>query len=67
MAAMLVELTIEANEKSFVIVLQHGSNDITCKQSILALHKQQQQTKTNLDNPAHSPGFTRVSFLLRLF
>ena len=27
-AAMLVELTIEANEESFVIVLQHGGNDI---------------------------------------
>ena len=24
---MLVELTIEANEESFVIVLQHGGND----------------------------------------
>ena len=31
---MLVELTIEANEESFVIVLQHGGNDVTCKQSI---------------------------------
>ena len=30
-AAMLVELTIEANEESFVIVLQHGDNDVTCK------------------------------------
>ena len=29
--AMLVELTIEANEESFVIVHQHGSNDVTCK------------------------------------
>ena len=29
MAAMLDELTIEANEESFVIVLQHGSNDVT--------------------------------------
>ena len=33
-AAMLVELTIEANEESFVIVLQHGGNDVTCKRSI---------------------------------
>ena len=32
--AMLVELTIEANEESFVIVLQHGGNDVTCKRSI---------------------------------
>ena len=31
---MLDELTIEANEKSFVIVLQHGGNDVTCKRSI---------------------------------
>ena len=29
MAAMLDELTIEANEESFVIVLQHGGNDVT--------------------------------------
>ena len=28
-AAMLVELTIEANEESFVIVLQHGGNNVT--------------------------------------
>ena len=27
--AMLDELTIEANEESFVIVLQHGGNDVT--------------------------------------
>ena len=33
--AMLVELTIEANEESFVIVHQHGSNDITCKSRIV--------------------------------
>ena len=31
-AAMLVELTIEADEESFVIVLQHGGNDVTCKE-----------------------------------
>ena len=31
MAAMLDELTIEANEESFVIVLQHGGNDVTRK------------------------------------
>ena len=31
MAAMLDELTLEANEESFVIVLQHGGNDVTCK------------------------------------
>ena len=28
-AAMLDELTIEAYEESFVIVLQHGGNDVT--------------------------------------
>ena len=28
-AAMLDELIIEANEESFVIVLQHGGNDVT--------------------------------------
>ena len=33
-AAMLVELTIEANEESFVIVHQHGGNDVTCKSRI---------------------------------
>ena len=31
-AAMLAELTIEANEESFVIILQHG---LTWKQSIV--------------------------------
>ena len=36
-AAMLVELTIEANEESFVIVHQHGGNDVTCKSRILTL------------------------------
>ena len=30
-AAMLVELTIEANEESLVIVHQHGVNDVNCK------------------------------------
>ena len=34
-AAMLDELTIEANEESFVIVLQHGGNDVTCERSIM--------------------------------
>ena len=38
MGAMLVELTIEANEESFVIILQHGGNDVTCKQFIIAIH-----------------------------
>ena len=32
--AMLDELTIEADEESFVIVLQHGGNDVTCKRAI---------------------------------
>ena len=32
-AAMLDEQTIEADEESFVIVLQHGGNDVTCKRS----------------------------------
>ena len=34
-AAMLVELRMEANEESFVIVLQHGGNDVTCKRSVV--------------------------------
>ena len=34
MPAMLVELTTEVNEESFVIVLQRGHNDVTCKQCI---------------------------------
>ena len=37
-AAMLVELTIEANEESFVIVLQHGGNDVTWKRSISIIY-----------------------------
>ena len=35
---MLVELTIEANEESFVIVLQHGGNDVTWKRPIDPLY-----------------------------
>ena len=31
---MLVELTIEANEESFVIIHQHGINDVNCKSRI---------------------------------
>ena len=34
-AAMLDELTIEAAEESFVVVLQNGGNDVTCKTSSL--------------------------------
>ena len=34
-AIMLDELTTEANEESFVIILQHGGNDITWKWSIV--------------------------------
>jgi hypothetical protein len=33
MAAMLVYVTREANEKSFVNVHQHGGSDVTCKQT----------------------------------
>ena len=37
--AILDELTIlEANEESFVIVLQHGGNDVTCKQPVGSFH-----------------------------
>ena len=34
-AAMLEELTIEANEESFVIVLQHGGNDVTVNDQLV--------------------------------
>ena len=30
-AAILVDQTTEANREFFVIALQHGSNDLTCK------------------------------------
>jgi hypothetical protein len=33
-AAMLEDITKEANEKSFVNVLQHGGDDVTCKRRI---------------------------------
>ena len=33
-AAMLVELTMEGNEEYFVIVHQHGGNDVTCNPRI---------------------------------
>ena len=46
---MLDELIIEANEQSFVIVLQHGSNDVTCKQSINTL-PQPNETKPITDS-----------------
>ena len=35
--AMLEELTIEANEESFVIILQHGGNDVSCNPRITAI------------------------------
>ena len=35
---MLDELTILANKEYFIIVLQHGGNDVTCKRSILHYH-----------------------------
>ena len=38
-AAMLVELTIEANEKSFVIVHQYGGNDVNCNPRISGLSR----------------------------
>ena len=38
MAAMLVELTREANEEPFVIVHQHGGNDVTCKSRIRVIY-----------------------------
>ena len=38
MAAMLDELTIEADEESFVIILQHGGNDKMCERSIKLAH-----------------------------
>ena len=34
MTKMLDELTIEANEESLVVVLQHGGNDVTWKRCI---------------------------------
>jgi hypothetical protein len=34
MAAMLDDITKEANEKYFVNVLQHGGYDVTCKRRI---------------------------------
>ena len=36
--AMLVELTIETNEESFVVVPQHGGIDVTSKGSIYAVN-----------------------------
>ena len=35
MAAMFGELTVEANEQSFVIIHQHGGNDVNCNPRIL--------------------------------
>ena len=30
----MVKLTTEVNEEAFVIALQHGDNDVTCKRSL---------------------------------
>ena len=55
-AAMLDELTIEANEESFVIVLQHGGNDVIWNRSTAGqicwgmgntLNKKMESTKEN--------------------
>ena len=45
--AMLEELTIEANEESFVIVLQHGGNDVTWKQSTVIAGKDPNNNNNN--------------------
>ena len=45
---LLVELTIEANEEFFVIVHQHGGNDVNCKSRIVdAKGFEQKLNKTN--------------------
>jgi hypothetical protein len=36
MAAMLDDITKEANEESFVNVFQHGGDDFTCNRRIVA-------------------------------
>jgi hypothetical protein len=36
--AAMLDISKEANEKSFVNVLQHGSDDITCAEELLSLH-----------------------------
>ena len=48
-AAMLVELTIEANEESFVIVHQHGGNDVNCNPRIANINvTQRYMTSTSI-------------------
>jgi hypothetical protein len=41
MAAMLDDMTKEANKKFFVNVLQHGGDDVTCNRRIapISLHQ----------------------------
>ena len=46
---MLDELTTEANGESFVIIHQHGGNDVTCKRSII-----------NLDRDSHPPALHQI-------
>ena len=41
---MLDELTIEANEESFVIVLQHGGNDVRNMKTINSQRQQQKRS-----------------------
>ena len=59
MAAMLVELTREANEESFVIVHQHGGNDVTCKSRISEVGKSDHMAMYQLTFDLHAWGFVK--------
>ena len=47
MAAMLMELTIEANDGICVVIPQHGGNDITIAKGLQVKKKNMQNTDTH--------------------
>jgi hypothetical protein len=64
MAAMLVPQTKEANEKSFVNVLQHGGYDVTCNQIITLYNSQMVLNPWSRFYPTYLP--TALSVVLDL-
>ena len=59
------ELKIEANGESFVIVLQHGGNDVTCKRSLKK--KDRHKTQTHIECPHTCCTYVSVEFFHLLF
>ena len=58
-AAMLDELTIEANEESFIVVLQHGGNNVTWKRSIV-VKSQEYKFKVHSPEMLHTNNYLQI-------